>query len=90
MSVFVVMLPGKNSEVLNRLSEKYPNFHELNPTSFVLVSNDLSTQVADGLGLKGEKRVSPGGGVVLKLNGSYAGHADPSVWEWLEGEEGSF
>lgn len=90
MSVFVVVLPEANSEVVDRLSNKYSGFHEITPTVYLLVSKDLSAQVADGLGLKGENRVSPDGGVVFKLHDIYAGRADPSLWEWLKDEEDNF
>ena len=90
MSVFVVILPEENSEVVARMESKYPNPREISKTTFALATDDSSAQIADKLGLKGENRISPGGGVVFKLSGVYAGRADPLVWEWLEGMEANF
>ena len=90
MSVFVVMLPERNNRVLNRLGDKYPNFHEIDSRTYVLDSSDVSGKVADNLGLRGEKRVSRDGGVVFKLDGSYAGRWHPELWEWLKDNEDKF
>lgn len=90
MSVFVLILPEENTEVINRLEKKYPEFQKITPTTFLLSSNDFSGQVADELGLKGENRISTDGGVVLGIMEIYAGRTDPSVWEWLKSKEGDF
>lgn len=90
MSVFALILQAEDPEITKRIRDNFQKHHQVSPTVFVVVSEDLSEKVAISAGIKGEDRASETGGVVFKLHSSYSGYAHPSIWEWLEDNQGHF
>ena len=81
MSVFVVIF-GKNQvldeEKLASVSSQKP--YKINDTSFLVTSDELTSDVSEELGMNDDQAVE---GVVLSLNGARAGWFSVAVWEWL-------
>lgn len=84
MSIFALILQAEDPQITKRIRDNFRKSHEVSPTVFVVVSEDLSEKVAVNAGIKGENRASETGGVVFKLQDAYSGYAHPSIWEWLK------
>ena len=88
MFIHAILLTDDSDEVVARIKERYPKFFEVNEGCYLVRCDDLTEEVAIAVGIKGDDRAEDAGGVVLKLNGAYAGFAPGSLWEWLSiGEE---
>ena len=88
MAVFVVYIQDEErQQIQTRLQERYPEPQHfgLEDNLYLVRSDSIAQSIAEALGIKGEGRDSTG--VVFKLNASYAGFADRSIWEWLALEE---
>ena len=83
MTIHVICLEKENAEATKRIGESYPASHSISSTSFLVRTDDVSDKVAANVGIKGDNRSEEAVGVVLKLNGAYAGFASSSIWEWL-------
>lgn len=82
MNIFVVFLSGTDSEAqAANLREKYPNHYELTNRVFLVSSDSLPDEVARNLSLDGTKPSATG--IVFKMNKSFMGYHDQSVWNWL-------
>lgn len=90
MAVFAVILQEEDELLASRIVDKFDDCHEISPTVFIVSSGKLSDEVAILAGIKGQERVSDTGGVVLKLEGSFAGFASPSIWEWIKTHRSDF
>ena len=55
---------------------------EIGPAAWLVVTDDLSQVIAEKAGIKGDERDVDG--IVLGLNGAYAGYHRSAVWEWLK------
>ncbi|WP_424947542.1 hypothetical protein [Candidatus Spongiihabitans sp.] len=87
MAIHAIVLQSENDEVSSRITAHYPNVYAINDKCFLVRSDDVSEKVAEKAGLKGDEQIEGASGVVLKLNGTYAGFAPSSVWEWLAMED---
>ena len=87
MIIYAIVLTEANAEVDERIEIKYPRRYKLNDTFYLVRSDSISEEVAINVGIKGDGRVQDVTGVVFKLNGSYAGYANTSLWDWLTLEE---
>ena len=85
MALHSIALETPNDQVVERIKEHYPNFYRINDVCWLVRSEDVSSQVADKVGL-GEPRLGGATGAVMRLNGSHAGYATMSVWEWFINE----
>jgi len=85
MTIFAVVLRTPNSEVWERLTEAYPNSNHfvLNSTFALISGGDVSENVAQNVGIKGEDRVESASGVVFRMSSAYSGFTTASLWEWL-------
>jgi len=74
---------------MRRLQERYDkNACEIKKDVMPVASSDLSKEIADCSSIS--KDADDGvRGAVFKLNGSYTGYAQSSLWEWLETVEES-
>ena len=84
-NIFAVILISPNEEIRDRIASyrHYP----ISDTCYLVSSNEISEDIAIGIGLKGENRVSDALGIVFKLNGAYSGYSYKSVWEWIAQQE---
>lgn len=90
MPVFAIVLKEPNQQVLDRVDKEYPDNFRLNPTFWVVSSDDLSEKVAIKAGIKGEDPAPEASGAVFMLRGPYSGYTTRSLWEWLGRHEGDF
>ena len=81
MSIFAVLLgqgQGLTDDQIERVSAQ--KFYKVNDTTYLIVSDELTSDISEALGMNEEKKVE---GVVLKLNSARAGWFSLSVWEWF-------
>ena len=79
MPIFAVVTNEPAPEVEGRLSDMHPL--KISSTVYLVKSESLTGEIAQQAGIKGPERdVS---GVVLGLEGTYAGFHQQNVWEWL-------
>ena len=83
MVVHAIVLTDDSDAVVARIKEHYPKCFKVNDGCYLVRCDDITQDVAIAVGLKGDNRVEEAGGAVLKLNGAYAGFANPALWEWL-------
>ena len=70
------------------LQDRYgKNAYKLKDGVMLVVSNDLSSDIAEYSSIAKTEEDDGVRGAVFKLNGSYAGYAQGSLWEWLEKAE---
>ena len=85
MAQFIAYLSeGSDAELAKRVEKHYPKpaHHKLNDCLYFISYEGIAQTVADDLGFDGGERDFAG--VVLKLNGSYAGFAPMAIWDWLD------
>ena len=89
MALHAIVLQQENAEVAARVEKHYSLNYAVNEKCFLVRTDDISEKVANTVGIKGkgDQQIHDAIGVVLKLNGSYAGYASPGIWEWLATEE---
>ena len=87
MALHAIVLQQENAQVAAQVDKHYSLNYAVNEKCFLVRTDDISEKVANAVGLQGDKRIPNAAGVVLKLNGSYAGYASPGIWEWLAIEE---
>ena len=88
LNLHAVVFTKEAKKGMDLLKKKYNTNAYIIKTDVMLVaSEDLSSQIADYSSIS--KETDDGvRGAVFKLNGSYAGYAQGSLWEWLENVEG--
>lgn len=90
MSVFIVLLDeGGNEAVKKRLHEEYEGAYAYHANDRVIFvrTNDIAENVAVKIGIKGDKKVADATGAVFRINSSYAGYTQNSLWDWLSQNE---
>ena len=88
--LFAVFLHSPNSEVGERIEEKYPiNYRYTDNIYLICQDSPVVTQkVAETIGIRGENRIEDSSGVVFKLNDAYSGHTHRALWGWLNSVTG--
>lgn len=80
--LFLVILNEKSEETEKKIKTFYPrSYHQFSDTVFLISADTLTRSIAVNTGVRDKD--SGSNGVVFKLEGSYSGLADPSLWEWL-------
>ncbi len=89
LNLHAVVFTREAEKGMALLQKKYDNnSYKIRNDVMLVASNDLSSQIADYSSIS--KETDDGvRGAVFKLNGSYAGYAQGSLWEWLENVEES-
>ena len=90
MAVFSIVLKEPNGPAKIRIDDAYPGCFWLGRSFALVTSDELSETVAARAGLKGEDRAQDASGVVFQLEGSYSGHTNRSLWEWLKKHQEDF
>ncbi|MYH57477.1 MAG: hypothetical protein F4145_05635 [Boseongicola sp. SB0675_bin_26] len=92
MAVFGVILKEGNSEVWKRLEAAYPEpaHFKLSRNFAIVTSEEVTQQVAEKVGIKGDTQVEDVSGVVFKLTSSHSGYTDRGLWEWIADHRGDF
>lgn len=85
MAMHTITLEAPNDQVVERIKAHYSRFYRISDTCYLVRSDDVSSQVADKIGL-GTPPLEGALGAVFRLNGSYSGFASPSLWEWVTNE----
>ena len=80
MPIFAVVTKEPAPQVEERLSDMHPL--KISSTVYLVKSESLTEEIAQQAGIKGPDR-DVSGGVVLGLEGTYAGFHQQTVWEWL-------
>ena len=91
MAIFAIVLRNSNEQVMQRVAQVYPDHYRLG-ASFAVVSStsSLTETVATSVGIKGPGRIADASGVVFRLQGTYSGHTDRELWDWLGEQKGQF
>ena len=80
--IFLIVLPEKSEKTEKKIKTFYPkSHHQYSDTVFLISTDALTRSIAVNTGVRDKD--SSSSGVVFKLEGSYSGLADPSLWEWL-------
>ncbi len=87
MSFFITIFDQDDSldKAKELLQEHYPDDHHQyhsNPKLFLIDTKDIADKIAQNIGIKNDEYPDIVG-AVFKLNGSYAGFTNGSVWDWL-------
>ena len=83
MNVFIVVFTKIETGAVERLKSIYPEAYEMIPATVYLIrSDELSTDIAEQLGIKADPRLAMG--VVFKANHAYSGYTARTLWEWLD------
>ncbi len=83
MAVFAIALNMENDEIHRRIEDSYPRNHQFSSTLFLVQDDTIPETVARNVGIKGDNRITDTGGVVFRLEGSYAGFTSRALWDWL-------
>ena len=89
MTIFAVILKYPDRSVTENIRREFPNtlHHEYSNTFYLLQADNLTENIAEQVGIKGEKRDPQTSGFVLKLNNfNYSGYTSRNLWEWLTDE----
>ncbi len=87
LNLHVVVFTKEAEKGMALLKKRYEkNAYKIKDGVVLVASNDLSSEIADYSSISKEKDDGVRG-AVFKLNGSYAGYAQGSLWEWLEKAE---
>ncbi|MCY4151374.1 MAG: hypothetical protein OXE94_03955 [Aestuariivita sp.] len=88
-NLHAVVFTEEADKGMKLLKEKYEkNAYKIKNDVMLVASTDLSSQIAEHSSIS--KKTDDGvRGAVFKLNGSYTGYAQGSLWEWLETVEDS-
>lgn len=82
-STFVVLLnDAADPRFRNLIDQWYSKHYEFSEMIFFIQDDDIPETIAKRLGIKGEESIAPG--VVLKLEGSYAGFTARALWDWFK------
>ena len=84
MNIYAIVLKRSNPEVSKRIQDVYPDSYSLTDTFFLVQSKGIAKAVATSIGIKGDDKIEGASGVVFKLNRSYSGYTERSLWDWLE------
>lgn len=87
MSVFAVVFTRPHAEIEASVKEHFPDAYQMTDSTFLVRSDNLSSQIAESVGIKGANRRFAG--AVFKINHSYSGFTSRDLWEWLDGAEAS-
>lgn len=82
MSLFAVLLPKENPELVKIIKQKFPENYEINPTQWIISAKGTVKQVSDTLGVS-IKENPTGLAVVLGISG-YWGRASTDLWDWMK------
>ncbi len=82
MSLFAVLLPKENPELIRILKEKFPDHYEINPTQWIISGKGTIKQVSDTLKIS-VKENPVGSAIVLGISG-YWGRASSDLWDWMK------
>jgi hypothetical protein len=83
MSLFAVLLPAENPNLVTAIKEKFPDpdNYQITPTQWIISAKGTAKQISETLGISG-KDPSTGNAVILTIV-DYWGRADASLWEWM-------
>ena len=82
LDIFILVLPEKSEKTEKKIKTFYPkSYHQFSDTVFLISADTTTRSIANNTGVR-DGSSSPSG-VVFKLEGSYSGLANPSLWEWL-------
>ncbi len=81
----LLSLQGVRKKELSLPKDRYDkNAYKIKDGTMLIASNDLSSEISEYSSISGENNDDKAvRGAVFKLNGSYAGYASGSLWEWL-------
>ena len=84
MANFVVLLSEPaNQKFRDLIDHWYPKHYEYLDTAFFLQDDNIPDIIARRLGVKSEE-TSLAPGVVLELEGAYAGFTRRALWDWFK------
>jgi len=85
LSLHAVVFTREAETGMKLLKSKYgENSYEVKESVMLVASNNLSSDIAKFSSIAKSDADDGVRGAVFKLNGSYAGYAQGSLWEWLE------
>ncbi len=88
--LFAVMLDSADEEVLGRAKNLYEptgDYFPVSETTVMIRSAKLAPAIRDELGIGGQAATADTCGIVISLNGGFAGFFDPRVWDWIKGQK---
>ncbi len=85
LHTIILQKPSVGTE--KRILEAYPTAFKVNEQTFLVRTDKVSSQIREAIGIGEPEGGETVLGVVFKLNGTYSGCADTSLWEWLKIEE---
>ena len=88
-NIFAVVFTEEAERGVELLRDTYPKsgLFELADNVVLVVEEGLTADVAKASSLTKDKGEEGVRGAVFRLNGSYTGYAQGSLWEWLEEAE---
>ncbi len=91
MDAYIVIMDREgiaaSPTVKARLQNKFGRVYEFSEGSFLVAADDLTANIAQVAGMKGDDQIEGATGAVFRING-YAGYTDRALWEWLDKVEG--
>ena len=86
-AIYVILLSAPSEEISKRMEAHYPGdkHFRVSDSWFLTVTNQKVEEVAKRLGLDDRDNHE---GVVFKLNSSYSGAFDQSLWDWIDKSDG--
>ena len=76
-----MVLDHANEATAERIHENFPGSYQHSETLFLIADEGVTASVAKVIGLDGSNPAITG--AIFKLNSSYAGFTQRSLWEWL-------
>ena len=90
MDIFVVVLDLKgaqaSAQVKERMKEHFETYYEISQSAFVVASDDVTAEVANSVGIRGDGQIPGATGAVFRAS-SYSGFTNRALWEWIEKAE---
>ena len=87
-NTFIVVVEDESKEIVEgQIKNVFPDHHYQIADNCFLISThkSMSGRVSIEIGIDGENRKAAG--AVFKLNGSFAGYTDKSLWDWMDQAE---
>ena len=87
MTIFAILMPTPQPELVRAIEEKFPKHHlKITDTQWLVSSNNTVIDVVAQLGIYDAKKPenTPTGIAIVLATSSYYGRAPNTIWDWMK------
>ncbi len=82
MSLFAVLLPKENPELITAIKEKFSDNYQITSAQWIVSAKGTAQQISDALGISAKEH--PTRLAVIFAIAGYWGRANADLWEWIK------